>query len=244
MPNRVGIALLPLAPKWRDMTIKRTGRATDWREIDRWEGGTGWIAHPDEAMQRASHALATGEDDVWVIDPVDVEGLDDLLADLGDVAGVAVLLDRHTRDADAIARRYDVPVSVPEWMTGVAEKVDAPLNRFDHSLPGTGYGVYKLVDNRFWQEAMLYDPISRTMVVPEAVGTNDFSVTGRERVGVQAALRLTPPRKLGQLSPDRLLVGHGDGIMENADRALTDALEGSRRRAPGLYAESLREFVL
>jgi len=61
-----------------------------------------------------------------VFDPVDAPGVDDLLADLGTVAGVVVGLDRHKRDSAAIATRHDVPVYVADWMTGVAEEIDAP----------------------------------------------------------------------------------------------------------------------
>ncbi|WP_166377168.1 hypothetical protein [Halorubrum sp. BOL3-1] len=42
----------------------------------------------------------------------------------GDVAGVVVLQDRHTRDAAAVARRHGVPVFVPEWMSLTREKLD------------------------------------------------------------------------------------------------------------------------
>src|SRR5699024_3715660 len=84
-----------------DMPMKDTGR-TDLVTIDRFDGGVGWLAHPDERMQRASHALST-DDGVWLVDPVDADGLDDLLAEEGDVAGVVILLDRHKRDAARLA---------------------------------------------------------------------------------------------------------------------------------------------
>ena len=87
------------------MPIKSSGTPSSWREIREWDGAASWIAFPDEKMKRASHALADG-DDVWLVDPVDVDGLDDTLADLGTVRGVVVLLDRHTRDSAALARRH------------------------------------------------------------------------------------------------------------------------------------------
>ena len=64
--------------------------------VTEWNGGFSWIAHPEEDAERASHALAT-DDGVWVVDPVDAAGLDEALGGLGDVAGVVVLQDRHTR---------------------------------------------------------------------------------------------------------------------------------------------------
>ncbi|SDR36684.1 hypothetical protein [Natronobacterium texcoconense] len=227
------------------MTFRIDERATDFREIDRFDGGVGWIAHPDERMQRASHALAV-DDEVWVIDPVDAEGLDDLLAEFGEVAGVVVLLDRHTRDAATIAARHDVPVYLPSFFEGVAEKLEAdtPIVRFEDELADTGIVSYPLVDSRFWQEAVLYDRDRRTLVVPESLGTSAYFLTGSEQLGVHPMQRLRPPRSaLGGLSPDRVLVGHGDGILEGATATLADALDGSRRRAPFLYAKTVRSLL-
>ncbi|MFC7139353.1 hypothetical protein ACFQMA_05810 [Halosimplex aquaticum] len=225
------------------MPMKATGRASSWREIDEWDGGTGWIAHPDERMQRASHALVDGED-VWLVDPVDAAGLDERLADLGTVRGAVVLLDRHTRDSAAIARRHDVPVFVPEWMDDVAAEVDAPVEPIRRRLPESDYDLHRLVDNPFWKEGFLYDENSKTMVVAEAVGTGSFFRAGMERLGVHPALRLTPPRSLGRFAPERILVGHGHGVFDDAAGALAEALDSARWRAPRLYAETVREFVL
>lgn len=38
--------------------------------IDRGADGVGWMAHPEEDAQRASHAIR-GDDGVWVFDPLD-----------------------------------------------------------------------------------------------------------------------------------------------------------------------------
>lgn len=43
--------------------------------VDRFDGGVGWIAQPDETMRRAAHAVESDEG-LWIIDPVDVAGLD------------------------------------------------------------------------------------------------------------------------------------------------------------------------
>jgi hypothetical protein len=219
------------------------GRA-DLREIDRWDGGVGWIAYPDEEMQRASHALATDEG-VWVVDPVDAPGLEDLLGELGEVAGVALCLDRHKRDAATVARRHDVPVSIPEWMEGVASKLDAPVERFGAQLGGSDYRVRRVRDASLppWQEAALYD--GETLFVAEAVGTASFFRAGDERLGIHPMLRPVPPRgALGDLTPERVLVGHGEGVSDDATAALRDALDGARRRLPAAYAKMVREMVL
>jgi len=220
------------------------GGHADLREIDRWDGGLGWIAYPDERMQRASHALRT-DDGVWVIDPVDAPGVDDLLADLGEVTGVALCLDRHTRDAAAVARRHDVPVSIPEWMDGVASKLDAPVERFGHELGDSGYRVRRVRDASLppWQEAALYD--GETLLVAEAVGTASFFRAGDERLGVHPMLRPIPPRDaLDDPTPERVLVGHGEGVFDDATAALRNALGGARRRLPAAYAKMVREMVL
>jgi hypothetical protein len=220
------------------------GRA-ELREIDRWDGGLGWIAYPDERMQRASHALDT-DDGVWVVDPVDAPGVDDLLAELGEVTGVALCLDRHKRDAAAVARRHDVPVAIPEWMDGVASKLDAPVGRFGHELGDSGYRVRRVRDASLppWQEAALYGP-DDTLLVAEAVGTASFFRAGDEALGVHPMLRPIPPRdELGDLSPERILVGHGEGVFDGATAALRDALGGARRRIPAAYAKMVREMVV
>ncbi|WP_120243934.1 hypothetical protein [Halopiger aswanensis] len=225
------------------MSFRIDERATDFEEIDRYDHGVGWIAHPDEEMQRASHAIEV-DGDVWVIDPVDAEGLDELFAEFGDVAGVVVLLDRHTRDAATIANRHNVPVYLHDSFSGVTDDLEAAVARFGDRLSDTGIEAYPVVDNRFWQEVALYDPRDDTLVVPESVGTSDYFRAGNERLGVHPMRRLVPPREtLGAFDPDRVLVGHGEGVLSNADVALEDALENSRRRAPGVFAGMVREFL-
>lgn len=231
------------------MTLKRTRPPTDFEEIDRWEGGVGWLAHPDEAMLRASHALAAdgdgeGEDvAVWVVDPVDAPGVDDLFAEFGDVAGVVVLLNRHYRDADEIARRHDVPVYVPAWFDGVSDDVTAEVRRFERKLPGTDYRLLKVANRFGWQEGALYDQGGGTLLVPESVGTAPFFTTDDEVLGVHMMRRLVPPSVLRGLRPDRVLVGHGPGVFDDASRALSDGIDGARRRAPKLFAQNLRAFL-
>ncbi len=220
------------------MSFRIDERATDFTEIDRFESGVGWIAHPEEKMQRASHALEV-DGEVWIIDPVDAEGLDDLLAEFGEVAGVVVTLDRHKRDAAAIANRHDVHVYLPRFFEGVAEELDAPIVRFETELADTGLEARTIVDNRFWQEVALYNPADGTLVVPESVGAADYFLVGGERLGVHPMRRAVPPRDaLGDLRPERVLVGHGAGVTANAAAALDHALSGSRIRAPLLYAKT------
>lgn len=226
------------------MSIKGSGEPTEWREIDRSEDGVGWIPHPDEAMQRACHAIKGDDGGVWLIDPIDVPGLDDLLDEFGDVAGVVILLDRHKRDSAKLANRHDVSVWIPSFMSGVEEDIDAPVERFGNSLADSGFALHKLVDNSFWQEGALYNEETGVLVVPESVGNTDYFHTGERQLGVHPMLRLFPPTRLDYFDPTRIRVGHGSGVSEGAPTILDDALTGSRARTPRLYFETFKDFML
>ena len=226
------------------MPMKGDGSADEWREIDRFDGGVGWIAYPEETMQRASHAVVGDDGGVWVIDPVDVDGLDDLLGEFGEVAGVVVLLDRHKRDSAAVANRHDVSVWVPSFMDGVASELDAPIERFDGELGSSGFVLHELVDNSFWQEGVLYNEEGGVRVVPEAVGGSGYFRTSERALGVHPMLRLLPPRELSRFRPSRVLVGHGPGVSEDAPEALSDAISGARVRTPRLFFKNVKDLVI
>ena len=220
------------------MPMKGSG-AAELNVVDRFDGGAGWIAYPDEAMQRASHVVES-DGELWVFDPVDAAGVDDLLAEFDqDVGGVVVGLDRHSRDAAAVATRHDVPVYLPAWMNDVADDIDAPVEWFDDEL--AGFAVEGIVNNTFWQEAVFFD--GETLIVPEALGTVDFFRSPGETVGVHPMLRLLPPESLRQYDPERLLVGHGSGVFEDVRWAIQDAIDGSRSGAPSLYLRSLKSML-
>jgi hypothetical protein len=221
------------------MAYKGAGLATDWKPIDEFDGGVGWMAYPNEPMQRASHALVDG-DDVWVVDPVDAEGLDEFLAEYGTVAGVVLGLDRHKRDAAAIARRHDVAVHLPPPLDGVADDLAASTTPFRGELANSGYESLPLVDRLGWREAALYDEDRGVLLVPEAVGTSKLSCTPGERLGVHPILRLWPPRSLADLAVDHVHVGHRTGVHEDATRALRAAIDRSRRGFPRLAVQNAR----
>lgn len=219
------------------MPMKGSG-AGELTVTDRFEGGIGWIAHPDETMQRAAHAVES-DGKLWIIDPVDVAGVDDLFDEYADPAGVVVLLDRHKRDSAAIANRHDVPVYVPGWMNGVTEDIDAPIERFEKRL--AGFEVIRLIDNPLWQEAALSD--GDTLVVPEALGTVEYFCAPEETLGVHPMLRPFPPKQLRQYAPDRLLVGHGGGISTNVGTEIRQAIDGARRTAVPMYLKTAKELL-
>jgi hypothetical protein len=226
------------------MPVKASGRATNPRIVDRWDGGAGWIAYPDEGMQRTSHLLATpsddpdAEDDVWVVDPVDADGIDDLFAEYGDVKGVVVIMDRHARDSAAVADRHDVPIYVPDY---IDPELDVPTERLGDHLPGTDYEVVQTVGSPFWGEAALYD--GETLVVGDLVGTADAFLASGERLGVNPMLRVKPPSALRQFTPDRILTGHGEALTENATDTLHELADGARRRAPSAWLNAAKGFL-
>lgn len=211
--------------------------------IEAWDGGWSWIAEPDDPIQRTSHALVT-DDGVWLVDPVDYPGLDDEITDHGDVVGVVVLLDRHKRDAATIATRHDVPIHLPTPLAPIEDEFDAPVERFEDELADTGYHTIPLVTNRFWREVALYNETTKTLLVPESLGTIPSFRVGEERIGVNPPIRLFPPRTtLGDLTPDQLLVGHGPGVDEDVTPALQDTLDGARRRFPRAVLVLLRSLI-
>lgn len=221
------------------MALKANGPATDLEVVDRHPDGVGWLAHPEEGIQRTSHALVL-DGDTWLVDPLDAPGVDDLLEDLPPVAGVVVLFAQHTRDAVALARRHDVAVHVPRWMAGVSDDQPVPVHRTGTELADTGATVVKVTNSRFWQEAALFDEDDGTLVVPESLGTAPHFLAGDERLGVHPMRRLRPPRTLDRFPADRLLVGHGAGLDDDVTSAIASALETSRSNAPRLYLEDLR----
>ena len=219
------------------MPMKGSGTG-ELNAFGRFDGGVGWIAYPEETMQRASHAVES-DGGLWIVDPVDAAGVDDLLEEYADLAGVVVLLDRHKRDAAAGATRPDVSVHVPEWMDGVASEIDAPIERFGKTL--AGFDVVRLRDNPLWQEAALSD--GETLVVPESLGTVGYFLAPDETLGVHPMLRAFPPKRLRGYDPDRLFVGHGEGVSENVGAEIRGAIDRSRRTAIPAYLKTAGELL-
>lgn len=212
---------------------KVTGPGTV-NEIDRFDAGAGWLAHPDETMQRASHVLQT-DAGAFLVDPVDAAGLDDFLSEFGDLAGVVVLLSYHARHAERIAGRHGVPVFVPAGMRRV--DIDVPVRRFSGALPGTRYDLLAVTVNPVWREWALYD--GETLVVAESVGAAEYFLGPDETdLGVSYLRRPFPPSALAGLDPDRILLGHGEGVLADAPSTLATALENARPSVPGFYRKN------
>jgi hypothetical protein len=90
----------------------------------------------------------------------------------------------------------------------------------------------------------LYHDETGTLVVPEALGTASFFRAPGEQLGVHPMLRPTPPRRpFRGIEPERVLVGHGEGVFDNAAIHLSDALDNARSRLPAAYLEMLRNML-
>lgn len=187
-------------------------------------------------MQRASHAIDFG-DGVWIVDPVEAPGIDEKIEELGTVKGVAVLLDRHERDAAAFASRFDVPVYHPPY---VDREFEAPTEFLGATLPEESVEVIQTLDWPGWKEGALFD--GETLLVADVLGNASYFTAGNERLGVHPMVRISPPQKLRRLTPDRILVGHGPGIGEDATRALDRALDGARKRLPQAWLNGLKSL--
>jgi hypothetical protein len=188
------------------------------RVCDEFDGGFGWVQ--DEPMQRASHALVA-DGRVWAIDALDGEGVEERLRAAGEPAGVIQLLDRHNRDCSALAAKLGVPLHFLE--------VPPPFRAIPLRTPPR------------WRELALWWPERRVLVCADALGTVPrFFCAGGERLAVHPLLRPFPPRRLRPYQPERILVGHGEGVHTDAEAALREALATARRRLPRYAAGLLR----
>lgn len=222
----------------RTMQPYRRTAPTDCAVVDRWDDGLGWLAHPDEAGRRVSHAVRDADGGVWLFDPLDAPGVDDLVADLGPVAGVVVCSGYHARDADAFARRHDVPVTVPRHVDRVADRLDAPVERVDDRV--AGFDLHHVRPLHAWRETVAYRQRDGTLYVPDYLSSHPKFAVGDERVGMPTFSRLSPPTEpFGDLDPDRILFGHGEGVFTDAATALEDTLSNARRRFPRALVSNL-----
>ena len=177
--------------------------------------GFGWMV--EEAATRTSHALAA-DGKVWLVDALDWPDAVDRALELGEPAGVIQLLDRHNRDCASLAARLGIP------------HVVAP-----GQVPGTPFAFVDVVQRKHWRESALWWAGTRTLVVAEVLGTNRFFTGGTAPIGVHVVMRLTPPKALAAFEPERVLVGHGEGIVgPDATDGLREALRTSRRGLPSV----------
>jgi hypothetical protein len=191
------------------------------RVCDEFDGGFGWI-EDNGFMRRCAHALVV-DGRVWLVDPFDDDGVEERVRAAGEPAGVIQLLDRHNRDCALLAERLGVP-----------------LHRLAAPAP---FEAIPLRTPPRWSEIALWWPERRVLVVAEALGTARYYRAGDERLAVHPLLRPWPPSRLRRLAPERLLVGHGEGILADAAPVLVEALTTARRRLPAWLWGGLRAHL-
>jgi hypothetical protein len=182
----------------------------------------GWIV--EEFLQRCSHALVV-DGRVWLIDPLEADGVDERVRAAGEPAGVIQLLDRHNRDCATFAERLGVPHHVVPF----------------EPVAGVPFEFLPVRKSRGWTEVGLWWSRERVLACGDAVGTVPELRVGQERLALHPVLRLAPPRRsLGGLEPRHILSGHGEGVHgEDAAPALREALATARRRLPQAWLQGL-----
>lgn len=190
--------------------------------------GLGWIAPEPALLERASHALrADGR--VWLVDPVDGDGVEGLIRALGEPAGVVQLVDRHARDCAALAARLGVPHHRLPF----------------EGVPGSPFEVRSVLNVPGWREAALWWPDEGVLVCTEALGTAAYFRAPDEALAVHPFLRPYQPKGLRDmargLTPRHVLVGHGKGLHGGgAAAALREAVLGARPTAPRWLRHQIR----
>ena len=195
----------------------------DLTSHDGW--GLGWVAAEPASMRRGSHAIRDADGGVWLVDPVDGDGLEEALAGLGEVRGVVQLVDRHPRDCTPLAERYGVP-----------------LHRIPRDgVPGLAAEPIVLHDRPWWREVALWLPDRRALVVGESVGTAPYMRLPGDRLGLHPLARFDPPAALLGRAPEHLLPGHGEAVSNGAvGDELARVIGRGRRDLPRAWLAAVR----
>lgn len=196
------------------------------RFCDELDIGFGWVV--EEFLLRCSHALVVDER-VWLVDPLEGDGVLERVRAAGEPAGVIQLLDRHNRDC-----------------RGIAERLGVPHHRVPREpIPGAPFELIALRTPPRWQEVALWWPEPRVLVCADALGTVPSLRVAGERLALHPVLRLMPPRRpLSDLEPRHVLCGHGEGVHgDEAAPAVREALATARRRLPRAWLQGLRASV-
>ncbi|EMA72759.1 hypothetical protein [Halorubrum distributum] len=157
------------------MPIYNRCSASEYEVVDRWDGGIGWLAHPNETGHRTSHAVVGEDGGVWLIDPIDAPRIDEELSTFGDVRGVIVCSNYHVRGADVFAARYDVPVYCPPWLSRGTSQLDASIEPETNTVGTSGFELRRCRPFPGWSEAIAYRGFDETLYVPDVLGTSRCS---------------------------------------------------------------------
>jgi hypothetical protein len=212
----------PDRKSYTERFLGRNAPGTEGRFCDEMDGGFGW--QMIERLQRTSHAVAT-DAGIWIFDPIAWEPALERIPELGELAGVVQLVDRHARDCATVAARFGIP------------HFNVPI----HELPGSGLELVQVVDSRLWRELAAWIPSRQTLVCGDVLGTVGYFRAGDDPLGVHPLRRLRPPKTLARYEPQHILCGHGAGVHgPETPVVLREALQTARRRLPRALAGSIR----
>lgn len=194
-------------------------------------GSFAWLADAGDLMSRSSCALVV-RGGCLVVDPVDVPGLDEALSAIGPVRGVVTLLDRHQRDAAAVAARLGVERVMPVALGGSGLHVEGIEER-------------TVIDRRWWRESLLWLPGRRLLVCVETLATADaFLARSRDPLGMHPLARIVVPRRVFDgIDPLVIAVGHGPPLRDGASQALRRTLRTAHLALPRHCARLLPAAV-
>nr|WP_255195689.1 hypothetical protein [Halorarius litoreus] len=120
--------------------------------------------------------------------------------------------------------------------------LDVPTRRFSGALPATRYDLLPVIVTPIWKEWALFD--GETLVVAESVGAADYFLAPEETdLGVSHMRRPLPPSAFDGLDPDRILLGHGEGVHEDAAATLDETLANARATTLAFYRENAPTMV-
>jgi hypothetical protein len=124
-------------------------------------------------------------------------------------------------------------VYCPPWLSRAVSQLDASIEPETKTVGTSGLELRRCRPFPGWSEAVAYRRSDETLYVPDVLGTSPLFTVGEERLGMYLLCRFAPPRAVfEELSPQRILVGHGLGIFEDTSAALRTALDGARWRLP------------
>jgi hypothetical protein len=194
-------------------------------------GSVAWLLGAADPAQRASSAIVV-DAGTLVVDPVTGDGLDALLSGLPPVIGVVTLLDRHQRDAAAVAERLGAPRLTPIALGGSGVAVDGVEER-------------PVFERRNWRESLLWLPDRRLLVCAETLGTAGFNLArSGDLLGMHPFARLLPPRAaFAGLDPEVIAVGHGPPLVHDATESMCKVLRRARWQLPQSWLRMVPEAV-
>lgn len=84
-----------------------------------------------------------------------------------------------------------------------------------------------------WRELLVYRPTDGTLRIADMLLNIPIMKVGDERIGCHFFHRFAPPREaFADIDPERLLLGHGEGIFDDAAASLEYTLSNARRNVP------------